>query len=142
VITRISRRDEETRQALGGLGPQNTQVHWTHWRSKELKALLRGWETNYFNHFPARRLRGILPKQQWDDYYKFTIERNPWDMAVSAKLGSRWGVSSFTSFWRVTSDQITRRRSGFDNGKVRGQVCSLPLVMSQTNPFSSRGCKW
>jgi len=84
VITRISRRDEETRRSLGGLGPQNRDIPWTKWRSREWKGLLRGRATVYNNHFPAERLRRILPKHQWNGYFKFTIDRNPWDLAVSA----------------------------------------------------------
>lgn len=84
VITRISRRDEETRKNVGGLGPQNREIPWTKWGSREWKSFFKRRATVFNNHFPAERLRQIMPREQWDGYFKFTIERNPWDLAVSA----------------------------------------------------------
>jgi hypothetical protein len=34
-------------------------------------------------HMSSEEIRTIYPKQ-WNDYYKFAIERNPWDKCVSA----------------------------------------------------------
>lgn len=37
----------------------------------------------YFNHMPARLARARLSPQIWDEYYKFCVERNPWDKTLS-----------------------------------------------------------
>ncbi len=37
----------------------------------------------FYNHIPARILRHRLPADVWNSYYKFCIERNPWDKTLS-----------------------------------------------------------
>ncbi|MCU7805945.1 MAG: hypothetical protein KZQ96_22430 [Candidatus Thiodiazotropha sp. (ex Lucinoma borealis)] len=34
-------------------------------------------------HMTAKEIRDTVGKDIWDSYFKFTIERNPWDMVVS-----------------------------------------------------------
>ncbi|WP_181310477.1 sulfotransferase family 2 domain-containing protein [Nocardioides campestrisoli] len=69
IISRISPEDEELRAAAGGRGPQN----------HESPPLVR----RAFNHMPAQKVRKVLGRATWDDYYRFAIERNPWDTVVS-----------------------------------------------------------
>ena len=37
----------------------------------------------FYNHQPAPHVRWLLGRKIWRDYFKFTIERNPFDKAVS-----------------------------------------------------------
>ncbi|MHA7924493.1 MAG: hypothetical protein ACX936_04785 [Marinobacter sp.] len=37
----------------------------------------------FYNHIPARLLRHRLSSDVWNSYYKFCIERNPWDKSLS-----------------------------------------------------------
>jgi len=37
----------------------------------------------YYNHIPAYRVKNNIMKKIWDDYFKFCVERNPWDKVVS-----------------------------------------------------------
>lgn len=37
----------------------------------------------YYNHMPARQARALLGPDIWNGYFKFSIERNPWDRQVS-----------------------------------------------------------
>ncbi len=37
----------------------------------------------YYNHMPAEQIRKSLGDDIWSNYFKFTIERNPWDKEVS-----------------------------------------------------------
>lgn len=34
-------------------------------------------------HLPAAKIRTLLPKHQWDEYFKFSVIRNPFDRLVS-----------------------------------------------------------
>ena len=36
-----------------------------------------------FNHVSAWTLRRALPQDTWDSYFKFCVERNPWDKTIS-----------------------------------------------------------
>jgi hypothetical protein len=37
----------------------------------------------FYNHFSAWGVRQVVPARIWDSYYKFCVERNPWDKTVS-----------------------------------------------------------
>lgn len=37
----------------------------------------------FYNHMPARQVRQKISPQIWNDYYKFCVERNPWDKTLS-----------------------------------------------------------
>ena len=37
----------------------------------------------FVNHLPARNVRGRVPKDVWNGYFKFCVERNPWDKTLS-----------------------------------------------------------
>ncbi len=84
VITRIG-KDERSRE---GVGAQNFEPD-----RRQLPLLMRlrlavGAKPEkigavFRNHMPAARARGSLGKACWDEYFKFSIERNPWDRQVS-----------------------------------------------------------
>jgi hypothetical protein len=37
----------------------------------------------FWNHIPACVVKSRVSKRVWDDYFKFCIERNPWDKTLS-----------------------------------------------------------
>lgn len=37
----------------------------------------------FYNHIPAYLVRERIPAETWNSYFKFCVERNPWDKAVS-----------------------------------------------------------
>lgn len=75
VITPISPKDEQTRQALGFSGPQNFEA--TVWPD--------GTQGNgtFYNHIPAKTARQLIPEQIWESYQKVTIVRDPFAAFVS-----------------------------------------------------------
>jgi hypothetical protein len=42
-----------------------------------------GRQRKFYNHISASRLSQRLPKAVWQSYFKFCVERNPWDKVVS-----------------------------------------------------------
>jgi hypothetical protein len=37
----------------------------------------------FYNHMPAREVRNRVPADVWNAYFKFCVERNPWDKVLS-----------------------------------------------------------
>jgi hypothetical protein len=37
----------------------------------------------FYNHMPATEIRRRVPAAVWNDYFKFCVERNPWDKTLS-----------------------------------------------------------
>ena len=72
----------------------------------------------FYNHIPAYKLRGRLRRRVWDNYFKFCVERNPWDKTLSHFhwLKDRYGYN-------------------FDEYLRRGNLCqNLPLYGDPLRP--------
>ncbi|MCP3932317.1 MAG: sulfotransferase family protein [Bacteroidetes bacterium] len=39
--------------------------------------------STWYGHMPAKRIRDLIGQDVWDDYYKFTVIRNPYDKLIS-----------------------------------------------------------
>jgi hypothetical protein len=84
VITTIDPVDEAIRAGLGLRGPQNEGIplrlytlrHW-------VRRLRRKEWARYYIHMPAYEVRETLRRSTWQSYYRFCLERNPWDKAMS-----------------------------------------------------------
>jgi len=37
----------------------------------------------FYNHMPASEVRNRVPAEVWNSYFKFCVERNPWDKVLS-----------------------------------------------------------
>ena len=57
----------------------------------------------YYGHIPARRVRAMVGEEVWRSYFKFAVERNPWDRQVSNYFHRRKGKGSPADFDRYLS---------------------------------------
>lgn len=39
--------------------------------------------TDFYNHIEGEKIRGRVGSKIWDEYFKFCVERNPWDKTIS-----------------------------------------------------------
>lgn len=70
IITPIADADETLRKDFGGKGPQNFEP-------------LSGGRPA-FSHMQASAVRRLVGAEVWDGYFKFAVERNPWDLVASS----------------------------------------------------------
>ena len=51
--------------------------------------------TKFYNHMPAYLVRCRVSEQIWKDYFKFCVERNPWDKVISHYyfMKGRWSLN-------------------------------------------------
>lgn len=85
IITPISPEDQDIRRQLGFPGPQNYLAPFS-WRDCfNVRRRLRGGRAlrKYYNHMPASEIRSHVGEDVWQSYYKFCIERNPYDRVIS-----------------------------------------------------------
>jgi hypothetical protein len=90
IITPISDEDEVLRRELGGKGPQN-------WESMPGRRAV--------NHMPASGARRLVGPEVWDEYFKFAVERNPWDQVASS-----YRYSNRRPEWNVPFGAFVRSR--------------------------------
>lgn len=85
VITPIAPEDEEIRRRLGHPGPRNCHAPLLDYRFTDVRKWLATGERKrrYYPHIPARELKAFIGPSIWNSYFKFCIERNPWDRFVS-----------------------------------------------------------
>lgn len=83
VITALSDDDEGVRRQSGIRSAQNLHVPLSRYGWPEIRRLLGGERTRFYNHFPAHDIKRVVPDNQWRDYFIFCVERNPFDRAIS-----------------------------------------------------------
>jgi hypothetical protein len=88
IITPISYEDELIRLDLGGVLPQNYGDP----KEEKFRELIRERRDDnpkfkhkgrFFNHIPAVKVRKFVGDEVWNDYFKFSMERHPYEKVVS-----------------------------------------------------------
>jgi hypothetical protein len=52
----------------------------------------------FYNHISSLRVRSRISRDIWQNYFKFCVERNPWDKTVSDYYMQRWRSGAQLSF--------------------------------------------
>lgn len=86
VITPISREDERISRQLGRPGPRHFRAPLQQYSGRDLARLLTRarLKKRFYNHIPAAEVKALLPSAVWDGYLKISVERNPFDKAISS----------------------------------------------------------
>lgn len=86
VITPISREDERLSRQLGRPGPRGFRAPLREYGGRDIGRLLGRLrlKKRFYNHIPAAAVRAQLPEAIWRSYRKISIERNPFDKAISS----------------------------------------------------------
>ena len=125
VITPVAREDERIRKRLGYPGPQNIVIPYSKYGVKDwLYKLVQQKTKQFYNHMPAYKIKPVLGPRIWDDYFKFCVERNPWDRTISCyywKTRNRNPAPTITEF--IDSGEVNvLKKKGFQLYTINGKV--------------------
>ena len=136
ILAPLSPADETLRMTGGQVLARNylaqtadmeRYAHLVSLGGREALTLLRSFSGRvggFYNHMPAREVKPLLPEDVWQGYYKFTVERNPWDQMVSRyywKNRTKWLMPSFSRFLRTELEHRDRGKgSNFDVYAIDG----------------------
>lgn len=86
VMTPLDPEDHLILRERGFPGPQNYRVPLRRYHARDWARLLirRIPALPFINHQPATHIRKYVRRSVWQTYFKFCVERNPWDKALSA----------------------------------------------------------
>lgn len=115
VIT-PSEFDEDMRRKIAGIGAQNYLKRQTGLKHALRRAAGRSRPEPLFTpHMTAVDVRARLGEERWNDYFKFTIVRNPfdrmlsryhWTMANRPAHRERWGIDNLGAFLRYRAEYV------------------------------------
>ncbi|HKK15546.1 MAG TPA: sulfotransferase family 2 domain-containing protein [Gammaproteobacteria bacterium] len=126
IITPISPADEMTRQNLGYRGPQNYLAAWYQYNPRDIFRFLRKGrkKRRFYNHISAKMIKARIGNETWNNYFKFCIERNPWDKTVSLYYWKYKKTPQPPSFSEYIHSDIPLRlkQHGIDVYTIDGKV--------------------
>jgi hypothetical protein len=77
---------------------------------------------SFYNHMPACEVRQSVPAEIWGNYYKFCVERNPWD-----KVLSLFHMLNYRSGFELSFDRFVS-----DGNEALMQVFNYPRYINTT----------
>ena len=102
VVTPII--EEQQRRELGFCGAQHYVIPFTAYRPKDWARLVaHRRRLRYREHATAAMVRRHVGARVWDGYYKFAVERNPWDKVISAYY---WQHRNTPEPWPTLDDWV------------------------------------
>lgn len=122
VITPIYAPDEEIRRGLAYPGPRNYTVPFSRYEPGDWVNLLV-WRRRLRmrNHMGAATVKRLVPTDVWSSYFKFAIERNPWDKVVSKYYWDHRGKPE-TSIEEWIRSGAGNRINGYEIYAIQGQL--------------------
>jgi hypothetical protein len=125
-ITPMLPADEKIRHSLQYRGPQNYLSPITDYSREEIINLVfrkSEKKQRYFHHISAEAIKKYVGDEVWNSYYKFCVERNPWERFISlyywmCQSDPRPTISEFLESETV----LALKKYGFDVYTIDGQV--------------------
>lgn len=140
IIAPISKLDEKFRQEYANISAQNFFLPFNKYTTLNIcEAFLLRKRLIYYNHMPCREIKAYISKEVWDSYYKFTLDRNPFDKMVSLyywrkgdkKFGNIYdflkngGLDGFTSYDIYAIDGVVAVDQVYQFEDLKGMCLDL-----------------
>lgn len=127
IVTRVNDRDEQLRAAQGGLPGRDVPLPWSQLRPRHLHDMIKRRQRppRLYNHVGAAAVRAFVGEDIWHSYLKISIERDPWDKAISLYWWARKGQEDFPSlsdYLRLAARDKPDRLTNWDVYAIDGQV--------------------
>ncbi len=150
IITPIHPDDEKIRQAHGWRGPQNFRVGpgpasdhegvLERGDEADYQEMMKGHPTGneYYNHMPASLARRMLGEAFWQKAHKWTIERHPYEKAVSQAYFKMWFMGRPAADFQPVLDELIAGEE-IDNGDlytIDGKVALDEIIRQEDLPGS------
>lgn len=150
IITPIHPDDEKIRQAQGWRGPQNFRVGpasasdhdgvLEKGDEADYQEMMKGHPTGqeYFNHMPASLARRMLGEAFWQSAHKWTVERHPYEKAVSQAYWKMWFLGRPAADFQPLLDELIARQE-IDNRDlytIDGKVALDEIIRQEDLPGS------
>ena len=125
--------EEELRRAEGGYGPAGYRKRIREHRGLRewRRLLLRGKRAQqYQGLMTAAEVRALLPQEIWSSYTKVSIERNPWDRALSRYWWNRyrweregkWAFDSLSAFLEYLAAEKPQQMSNWSTYAIGDEL--------------------
>ncbi|WP_300064336.1 sulfotransferase family 2 domain-containing protein [uncultured Roseobacter sp.] len=120
ILSPINSESDEKKKEVAYPGAKNYRIPLNKMSKREALAIpLRGWP-RFYGHSTAEYVAEHLPKHVWNNYYKFSFERNPYDRFVS-----QFHWNSRFKDWNGMKNYITQttsyRRSNWEVYTINDQ---------------------
>lgn len=120
ILTPISEIDEEFRKKFSGISAQNYLIPDEFYsKQDEIRLKIHGKKPMFFNHITAEKIKSHIPENVWNEYFKFTIERNPFDKMVSLYFW-RNGPEKFGDFYSFLTKGGLKGFTAYDIYSIDG----------------------
>lgn len=128
IVTHLSPEEESLRHEMGGYSSRLYSAKWWQYNPADwYRRLLHGEPKEWFyNHIPARKLAKRLPSEVWNNYFRFCVERNPWDRVISQYF---WRYRNLSEADRPSIDTFLEsshvrslKRKGYHLYTIRDQL--------------------
>ncbi|MFZ2630047.1 MAG: sulfotransferase family 2 domain-containing protein [Desulfosalsimonadaceae bacterium] len=85
IISPNEPEDEILRRDMGGRAPQHYLAPLKDYRLIDVYRYIarRRKKHRFYHHMPASEIKALVGDDIWNSYYKFCVERNPWDRVIS-----------------------------------------------------------
>jgi len=130
VVTPVDSRDEKFATDKGIPGPKNYGQNYWH-----DKMMIHNSKGCFYEHAYAYEIKGLVGEKIWNDYFTFTIERDPRDKSLSSYYYHKYGI------------KVSWVRSLYNVKKMlmKTQHSTSSLSTTALNPLIAKVCnleKW